>query len=185
MQSDTTAQPPAVDAPQKPPVPGAAPDSELNDGDATPPTNRKTRPRTATTTSEIDTTLNHPGSVRINVEGAFIVDQDGGSPTSAAAAGNGRSVSPSYHETKDIRLPNHTAVVSHVAVDVGPCPWLCRDRAYGLRDTFPPCLHCNCCSGFVGSWRPFVTLGNMARDWRKGRGRKYKVHCTDAGAFLC
>lgn len=69
------------------------------------------RPRTATTTAEIDTTLSHPGSVRINVEGAFIADQESTSPR------NGRG-SPERHETKDIRLPNHTAVVSHIAVDV-------------------------------------------------------------------
>lgn len=74
------------------------------------------RPRTATTTAEIDTAITHPGSVRINVKGAFIVDQGTSTP------GNGQG-SPTYqehsgHQTKDIRLPNHTAVVSHVAIDV-------------------------------------------------------------------
>ncbi|KAL2261032.1 hypothetical protein VTK26DRAFT_4794 [Humicola hyalothermophila] len=73
------------------------------------------RPRTATDTAEIDETLSHPGSVRINVKGAFIVDQDSATPTSPS----GRSGSPGHHETKDIRLPNHTAVVSHIAVDIG------------------------------------------------------------------
>lgn len=72
------------------------------------------RPRTATTTAEIDSTINHPGSVKINVKGAFIVDQGSSSPTAQAL--NGRT-SPD-HQTKDIRLPNHTAVVSHIAVDV-------------------------------------------------------------------
>ncbi|KAK5663226.1 hypothetical protein OQA88_6644 [Cercophora sp. LCS_1] len=61
---------------------------------------------------DLDTTLSHPGSVRINVKGAFIVDQGSTTPTSS----NGRG-SPVYHETKDIRLPNHTAVVSHIAID--------------------------------------------------------------------
>jgi len=84
------------------------------------------RPRTATTTAEIDTTLIHPGSVKINVEGAFIVDQGSTSP------GNGTGRGSPNHETKDIRLPNHTAVVSHVAIDVRlynkppsplSCPW--------------------------------------------------------------
>lgn len=75
------------------------------------------RPRTATTTAEIDSTINHPGSVKINVEGAFIVDQGSNSPTSAGYPLSGR-VSPDHHQTKDIRLPNHTAVVSHVAIDV-------------------------------------------------------------------
>lgn len=68
-----------------------------------------------TDTTEIDNTIIHPGSVKINVEGAFIVDQD---PTSneyyAVVTANGGS-----HDTKDIRLPNHTAVVSHIAVDIG------------------------------------------------------------------
>lgn len=70
--------------------------------------------RTATDTIEIDEALSHPGSVRINVKGAFIVDQDTATPTTP----DGRSGSPGRHETKDIRLPNHTAVVSHIAIDV-------------------------------------------------------------------
>lgn len=79
------------------------------------------RPRTATTTAEIDSTINHPGSVRINVKGAFIVDQGSSSPNGPAASqhANGRA-SPDHHQTKDIRLPNHTAVVSHIAIDVSP-----------------------------------------------------------------
>jgi type II pantothenate kinase len=80
------------------------------------------RPRTGTAdTAEIDETLSHPGSVRINVKGAFIVDQDTATPTTP----DGRSGSPGRHETKDIRLPNHTAVVSHIAVDVRPSPKYC------------------------------------------------------------
>jgi len=82
-------------------------------GPLPPPTGR---PRTGTAdTAEIDETLSHPGSVRINVKGAFIVDQDTATPTTP----DGRSGSPGRHETKDIRLPNHTAVVSHIAVDIG------------------------------------------------------------------
>ncbi|KAI1328686.1 fumble-domain-containing protein [Xylariaceae sp. FL0255] len=65
-----------------------------------------------TSTAEIDSTISHPGSVRINVKGAFIVDTNEGSTTPANA-------NTSYHEGKDIRLPNHTAVVSHIAVDIG------------------------------------------------------------------
>ncbi|KAM0322707.1 hypothetical protein ACHAQA_009298 [Verticillium albo-atrum] len=82
------------------------------------------RPRTMTTTEEIDSTIIRPGSVRINVKGAFIVDPDSSSPkapataAAAAAAATGR-ISPTHHETSDIRLPNHTAVVSHIAVDIG------------------------------------------------------------------
>jgi type II pantothenate kinase len=79
------------------------------------------RPRTMTSTEEIDSTITRPGSVKINVKGAFIVDPDASTPapTNGSANGytNGRH-SPSHHETSDIRLPNHTAVVSHIAVDV-------------------------------------------------------------------
>lgn len=70
------------------------------------------RPRTATNTAEIDSTIIHPGSVKINVQGAFIVDRDSTTPK--------RRGSPDHHQTKDIRLPNHTAVVSHIAIDVCP-----------------------------------------------------------------
>lgn len=53
-------------------------------------------------------TFERPGSVRINVQGAFIVDDDTpGSP-------------PRQHsDTKDIRLPYHKTQVSHIAVDIG------------------------------------------------------------------
>lgn len=87
------------------------------------------RPRTTTTTAEIDSTINHPGSVKINVKGAFIADQGSSSPTGPAFNFIGRgdysgpTHEPDHHQTKDIRLPNHTAVVSHIAIDVG-----CSDR---------------------------------------------------------
>ncbi|KAI0894150.1 fumble-domain-containing protein [Annulohypoxylon nitens] len=74
------------------------------------------RPRTMTSTAEIDSTITHPGSVRINVKGAFIVDTPEQPGTPANPSGSGGN---SYHETKDIRLPNHTAVISHIAVDIG------------------------------------------------------------------
>lgn len=64
---------------------------------------------------DINKTIIHPGAVRINVEGAFIVDSLPGSPTETPPK-NGRISPP--HETSDIRLPNHTAVVSHIAIDV-------------------------------------------------------------------
>jgi type II pantothenate kinase len=70
---------------------------------------RSQRPRTSAST--IDSTITHPGSVKINVQGAFIVDED-------SALANGTAEDGARHETTDIRLPNHTAVVSHVAVDV-------------------------------------------------------------------
>ena len=59
--------------------------------------------------SDIEDAILHPGNVRINVQGAFIVDDE--QPSTPQ--------SDDYeHDPRDIRLPNHTAVVSHVAVDV-------------------------------------------------------------------
>ena len=50
-------------------------------------------------------------SVKINVEGAFIVDDDSDKEEAP--------IPEHVHwERKDIRLPHHTDVVSHVAVDV-------------------------------------------------------------------
>ncbi len=73
---------------------------------------RHYRPRTSA--SNIDSTITHPGSVKINVQGAFIVDED-------SALADGTAKNGAHHETTNIRLPNHTAVVSHVAVDVRTC----------------------------------------------------------------
>ncbi len=70
---------------------------------------RQQRPRTNTAT--IDSTIIHPGTVAINVQGAFIVDEEPPLSDGVASAN-------AYHETKDIRLPNQSAVVSHVAIDV-------------------------------------------------------------------
>jgi hypothetical protein len=75
---------------------------------------------TMTSTEEINNTITRPGSVKINVKGAFIVDPDTSTPAVGGTGNsqvNGRG-SPTHHETSDIRLPNHTAVVSHIAVDV-------------------------------------------------------------------
>lgn len=81
------------------------------------------RPRTMTSTAEIGSTISHPGSVKINVEGAFIVESpESGTPAgSIGISGSGSGNAGGYYETKDIRLPNHTAVVSHIAVDVSFC----------------------------------------------------------------
>ncbi|KAI2604775.1 fumble-domain-containing protein [Hypoxylon fragiforme] len=87
-----------------------------NTADTTETKHATGRLRTMTSIAEIDSTITHPGSVRINVKGAYIVDtpEEPGTPANlSASAGN------SYYETKDIRLPNHTAVVSHIAVDIG------------------------------------------------------------------
>lgn len=62
--------------------------------------------------SLLDETILSPGAVKINVQGAFIVDQV---PTSTAYQPDDGA----QHDTRDIRLPNHKAVVSHVALDIG------------------------------------------------------------------
>lgn len=56
----------------------------------------------------------NPASVKINVQGAFIVDDE-------MSSRNGSASEHVHWEHKDIRLPHHTDVVSHVALDVG-CP---------------------------------------------------------------
>ncbi|KAI0204106.1 fumble-domain-containing protein [Astrocystis sublimbata] len=96
-------------------------DTAVASGDDVEPRERIAKPRAMTNTAEIDSAISHPGSVRINVAGAFIVDgteqssnEQPSSPANGALNANG-----SYHEGKDIRLPNHTAVVSHIAVDIG------------------------------------------------------------------
>ncbi|KAF1999666.1 pantothenate kinase [Amniculicola lignicola CBS 123094] len=69
------------------------------------------RPRRTTIVSQSDIhdTILHPGTVRINVQGAFIVDDGTVTPRSEDYE----------HDPRDIRLPNHTAIVSHVACDIG------------------------------------------------------------------
>lgn len=56
-----------------------------------------------------------PASVKINVEGAFIVNDE-------TVTRNGGSEFVKW-EQKDIRLPHHTDVVSHIAVDVSLLLW--------------------------------------------------------------
>jgi hypothetical protein len=63
-------------------------------------------------------TITHPGDVRINVKGAFIVDV---SPP-MTPSGDELETEGYQHDPRDIRLPNHRAVVSHIAVDVRPSP---------------------------------------------------------------
>lgn len=61
--------------------------------------------------ADIDDAITRPGAVRINVQGAFILNE--GTITPATENSDG-----SVYDTAEIRLPHHTAVVSHVAVDV-------------------------------------------------------------------
>ena len=65
------------------------------------------------TTTDIQSAIAHPGTIQINVQGAFIVDDQPRTPN-----GFLHDSEDFKHDHNDIRLPNHTAVVSHVAVDV-------------------------------------------------------------------
>ncbi|KAJ9205079.1 hypothetical protein DTO164E3_1702 [Paecilomyces variotii] len=60
----------------------------------------------------LEDAISNPGSVKINVEGAFILDEDSSSKSPIESEGV-------HYENKDIRLPHHTGLVSHVAVDIG------------------------------------------------------------------
>ena len=62
--------------------------------------------------SLLDQTILAPGAIRINVQGAFIVDQVEPHEDDSSKIG-------AQHDSRDIRLPNHKAVVSHVALDIG------------------------------------------------------------------
>ncbi|PGH12648.1 pantothenate kinase [Helicocarpus griseus UAMH5409] len=64
----------------------------------------------------IEDAITNPGAVKINVKGAFIVEEDSEGDQSPVSEGAKDGV---YYERKDIRLPHHTGVVSHVAVDIG------------------------------------------------------------------
>jgi len=113
MTSETYQADPAEPLPTGPGGSSGAAGSPAGPGAVLSPTGR---PRTATNTAEIGTAITHPGSVKINVKGAFIVDQ--GSSTPRNGQGSPTTHEHNGHQTKDIRLPNHTAVVSHVAIDV-------------------------------------------------------------------
>ena len=63
--------------------------------------------------STIDSTILSPGAVKINFQGAFIVDDE--LPVT--------SQDGAHHDSKGIRLPNHKAVVSHVALDASAFPY--------------------------------------------------------------
>lgn len=62
--------------------------------------------------SLLDETILSPGAVTINVQGAFIVDEVASHTLNQPEDG-------AQYDTRDIRLPNHKAVVSHVALDIG------------------------------------------------------------------
>lgn len=71
---------------------------------------KRTPKRSQSTATTIDSTILSPGAVKINFQGAFIADEE--PPLTPGEDG-------AQHDSKDIRLPNNKAVVSHVALDIG------------------------------------------------------------------
>lgn len=69
-----------------------------------------TTPASPSSVSRVSRAPPKPASVKINVEGAFIVNDE-------TVTRNGASEFVHW-EQKDIRLPHHTDVVSHIAIDV-------------------------------------------------------------------
>lgn len=88
-------------------------EDRMSTGDVMEPSPK--RPR-VTSTAQIQSTIQRPGAVKINVQGAFIVDEE------EKTQSNGLLGVECQNDTNDIRLPNHTEVVSHVAVDVSAFP---------------------------------------------------------------
>ena len=56
--------------------------------------------------SYLEEAILSPGNVKIKVQGAFIAEEEK------------HWIDGMQHDTRDIRLPNHRTVVSHVALDV-------------------------------------------------------------------
>ncbi|TKX25589.1 pantothenate kinase [Elsinoe australis] len=76
------------------------------------------RRRLSSSAAEMQSAILEPGSIKINVSGAYITASD--EPSSGSSSPNSEGEEPAFEQDKrDIRLPNHTAVVSHVAADIG------------------------------------------------------------------
>lgn len=85
-----------------------------------PPSKRR---RLSSSATEMQTAILEPGTIKINVSGAYIIDHEDGKPGKELSA-DGSSTVPTEerayeHDRRDIRLPNHTDIVSHVAADIG------------------------------------------------------------------
>lgn len=83
------------------------------DLDASRSRHKRSRTEDATSVERLKEAIANPGSVKINVKGAFIIDDQPESPKAEGVEWDGV-----HYEHKDIRLPHHTDIVSHVAVDV-------------------------------------------------------------------
>lgn len=75
------------------------------------------RRRLSSSVVEMDHEIADPGSIKINVSGAYIIKHE---PEPQPAPVDGKIEERAYeHDKRDIRLPNHTDLVSHVAADIG------------------------------------------------------------------
>ena len=63
--------------------------------------------------------IKEPGSIKINVAGAYIINHEEPDTSSSGRTDSSPEEQDYEHDERDIRLPNHTAVVSHVAADIG------------------------------------------------------------------
>lgn len=83
------------------------------------------RRRISSSAADMQSAIAQPGSIKINVTGAYIIDhndpEDGSQPSadSSPSSHHENEDQPYQHHKRDIRLPNHTEVVSHVAADIG------------------------------------------------------------------
>lgn len=82
------------------------------------------RRRISSSAAEMQSTINQPGSIKINVTGAYIINHEDeetshGSNSSSPSANQETEEHSYQHHKRDIRLPNHTSTVSHVAADIG------------------------------------------------------------------
>lgn len=79
--------------------------------------------RRLSSSADMQQAISQPGAIRINVTGAYIIDHgdEDSSPDRSppSSAENGGEEQTYQHHKRDIRLPNHTSVVSHVAADIG------------------------------------------------------------------
>ena len=75
--------------------------------------------RLSSTAAEMQVAISDPGSIKINVAGAYIIKHEDEDPKTSGADGEAIEERAYEHDKRDIRLPNHTAVVSHVAADIG------------------------------------------------------------------
>lgn len=82
------------------------------------------RRRISSSAADMQSAITAPGSIKINVAGAYIIDHEeedfsNGSASSSPSSNQDLEEQSYTHHKRDIRLPNHTAVVSHVAADIG------------------------------------------------------------------